>query len=92
MTKETKDGYIIDYISGQEIKGTPEEIEAVQVFAKQLVEDYNYPKNCIQTRPQLRVKVRPSDTKKEYLVDIAVCPKCKSPYWNKPRVRKIKKK
>ena len=38
--KETKDGYIIDFISGKEVKATPEEIEAVQVFAKQLVEDY----------------------------------------------------
>lgn len=74
MTKETKDGYIIDFISGQEVKATPEEIEAVQVFAKQLVEDYNYPKDHIQTRPQFRVKVRPSDTKKEYPVDIAVFP------------------
>jgi type I restriction enzyme M protein len=72
MTKETKDGFLIDYISGQEIKATPEEIEAVQVFAKQLVEDYNYPKTHIQTRPQWRVKARPSDTKKEYPVDIAV--------------------
>lgn len=67
-----KDGYIYDFISGQEVKATPEEIEAVQVFSKQLVEDYNYPKNCIQTRPQFRVKVRPSDTKKEYPVDIVV--------------------
>jgi len=74
MTKETKDGYLIDFISGQEIKATPEEVEAVQVFAKQLVEDYNYPKEHIQTRPQFRVKVRPSDTKKEYPVDIAVFP------------------
>ncbi len=72
MTKETKDGYIVDFISGQEVKATPEEIEAVQVFAKQLVEDYGYPKDHIQTRPQFRVKVRPSDTKKEYPVDIAV--------------------
>jgi len=72
MTKETKDGYLIDFISGQEVKATPEEIEAVQVFAKQLVEDYNYPKEHIQTRPQFRVKVRPSDTKKEYPVDIAI--------------------
>lgn len=72
MTKETKDGYIIDFISGQEVKATPEEIEAVQVFARQLVEDYGYPKEHIQTRPQFRVKVRPSDTKKEYPVDIAV--------------------
>ena len=74
MTKETRDGYIIDFISGQEVKETPEEIEAVQVFARQLVEDYGYPKDHIQTRPQFRVKVRPSDTKKEYPVDIAVFP------------------
>ena len=72
MSKATKDGYIIDFISGQEVKATPEEIEAVQVFAKQLVEDYGYPKEHIQTRPQFRVKVRPSDTKKEYPVDIAI--------------------
>lgn len=67
-----KEGYIIDYISGKEVKATPEEIEAVQVFSKQLVEDYGYPKKHIQTRPQFRVKARPSDTKKEYPVDIAV--------------------
>ncbi len=64
--------YIIDYISGIEIKAKPEEIDSVQVFSKQLVEDYNYPKNCIQTRPQHRVKVRPSDKKKEYPIDIAI--------------------
>ena len=56
------------------VKATPEEIEAVQIFSKQLVEDYNYPKDHIQTRPQFRVKRRPSDTKKEYPVDIAVFP------------------
>jgi len=77
MTEETKDGYIIDFISGQEVKETPEEIEAVQVFAKQLVEDYGYSKEQIQTRPQFRVKIRPSDTKKEYPVDIAVFPNSK---------------
>lgn len=67
-----KDGYLIDYISGKSIKGGPEEREAVQVFARMLVEDYGYPKEHIQTRPQHRVKVRPSDTKKEYPIDIAV--------------------
>ena len=67
-----KKGFIIDFISQQQIKATPEEIESVQVFSKQLVEDYNYPKEFIQTRPQHRVKVRPSDTKKEYPVDIVV--------------------
>lgn len=74
MEKEQKvrAGYIIDYISGLEIKATPEELDAVQVFTKQLVEDYSYPKEYIQTRPQFRVKVRPSDIKKEYPVDIAV--------------------
>ena len=70
--KSTKEGYIIDFISGQEVKATSEEIEAVQVFAKQLVEDYEYNKKQIQTRPQFRVKVRPSDERKEYPVDIAV--------------------
>lgn len=69
-----KEGYIKDFISGKEVKATPEEVEAVQVFAKQLVEDYSYPEDHIQTRPQFRVKVRPSDTKKEYPVDIAVFP------------------
>ncbi len=67
-----KDGYLIDYISGAEVKATPEEIQAVQPFAKMLVEDYGYPKELITTHPQYRVKVRPSDTKKEYPVDIAV--------------------
>lgn len=63
---------IIDYISGVEVKAGPEEVEAVQVFSRQLVEDYGYPKEFIQTRPQYRVKVRPSDTRREYPVDIAV--------------------
>lgn len=67
-----KDGYLIDYISGTDVKATPEESQAVQPFAKMLVEDYGYPKNLITTHPQYRVKVRPSDTKKEYPVDIAV--------------------
>ena len=70
--KELKDGYIYDYISGNEVKATPEEIDAVQVYSKILVEDYGYPKTHIATHPQHRVKVRPSDTKKEYPTDIAV--------------------
>jgi len=69
---DVKEGYIIDYISGHQLKATPEEVEAVQVFARILVEDYGYPKEYIQTRPQFHVKVRPSDVKKEYPVDIAV--------------------
>lgn len=67
-----KEGYIIDYISGLQVKETPEEIEAVQPFSKILVDDYGYPKEYVHTRPQYRVKARPSDKKKEYPVDIAV--------------------
>ena len=70
--EELKEGYIIDYISGQQVKETPEEVDAVQPFSKILVNDYGYPKSHVHTRPQYRVKVRPSDTKKEYPVDIAV--------------------
>ena len=69
---DIREGYIIDYISGLQVKETPEEIEAVQPFAKILVDDYGYAKAYVHTRPQYRVKVRPSDTKKEYPVDIAV--------------------
>lgn len=53
-----KAGYIRDYISGQPVKETPEETEAVQVFTRRLVEDYSYPKEHIQTRPQHRVRKR----------------------------------
>lgn len=70
--EELKEGYIYDYISGMQVRETPEEVEAVQPFSKILVDDYGYPKENIQTRPQYRVKVRPSDVKKEYPVDIAV--------------------
>ncbi len=72
MIQSIKNGYIIDYISGQEIKATPEEVEAVQPFCEQLVEDYGYSKDEIQTRPQFRVKSSPSDTVKKYPVDIAI--------------------
>jgi len=43
---------IIDFVSGIEITATPEEIDSVQVFSRQLVDDYGYPKKHIQTRPQ----------------------------------------
>lgn len=63
---------IIDFISGVSVQATPEEVHAVQVFSKKLVRDFHYPKSHIQTRPQFRVKVRPSDTRKSYPIDIAV--------------------
>lgn len=67
-----KEGYIVDYVSKIEVKATPEEVQAVQPFEKILIEDYGYPRDVLITHPQFRVKVRPSDTKKEYPVDIAV--------------------
>lgn len=67
-----KDGYIIDFISGKEVKGTPEEIEATQPFSKILIQDYFYTKDQIQTRPQWRVKSSPSDKNGNYPVDIAI--------------------
>jgi len=33
MSKQKKDKYITDFISGQQVKATPEEVEAVQVFS-----------------------------------------------------------
>lgn len=65
--EQVREGYLIDYISGQELKATPEEIQAVQPFVKKLCEDYGYPMDHIQTRPQWHVKARPSDTKKNIL-------------------------
>lgn len=67
-----KNGYIYDYISGLQVKASPEEVEAVQVYSKILVEDYHYPKDNIQTHPQFRVKASPFDTSYKYPVDIVV--------------------
>jgi len=69
---EFKVGYIRDFISGKPVRATPEELQAVQVFSRRLVEDYDYPKSYIVTRPQHRVRARPSDDDKSYPVDIAV--------------------
>ncbi|MDE2820419.1 MAG: N-6 DNA methylase [Chloroflexota bacterium] len=68
MTSKT----VIDFISGETVRATPEEVHAVQVFAKILVSDYGYPRSHIRTHPQWRVKARPSDVKREYPIDIAV--------------------
>jgi type I restriction enzyme M protein len=68
----TRSGYVRDYISGSEVRATPEEVDAVQVFARRLVEDLGYQREQLQTRPQHRVRRAPSDEKKTYPVDIAV--------------------
>ncbi|GGP39328.1 N-6 DNA methylase [Saccharothrix coeruleofusca] len=65
-------GKVIDFVSRRSVQATPEEIEAVQPFAIQLVQDYGYPVEHLQTRPQWHVKASPSDTKKKYPIDIAV--------------------
>lgn len=67
-----RQGYTRDYISGLAVKASPEELEAVQVFSRRLVEDYGYPKGRIQTRPQFRVRIRPSDEGRAFPIDIAV--------------------
>lgn len=64
--------HLIDYISGLRVRATREEREAVQVFARRLVEDFGYPKGRIQTHPQFRVRLRPSDEGRSFPVDIAV--------------------
>lgn len=69
---EARTGYLHDFISGQQVKATPEEVDAVQVFSRRLVEDYGYHKEQIQTRPQFGVRRSPSDEKKSYPIDIAV--------------------
>lgn len=72
MIEEIKEGFLKDYVSGNIIKATPEEIQAVQVYSKILVEDYGYPLNTIQTRPQFRVKASPSDNSYKYPIDITI--------------------
>lgn len=70
---EVAAGFLIDFITQEPVKATPEETEAVQVFAQRLVEDFGYPKAVITTRPQFRVRPRPSETRtRGYPVDIAV--------------------
>jgi len=69
---EKHEGEIQDFISGQWVKATPEEVEAVQILSRRLVEDYGYDREQTQTRPQFRVRKHPSDEEKSYPVDIAL--------------------
>ena len=70
--EKPRDGYIYDFISGQEIKATPEEVDAVQPFSKRLFDEYEYDKELIQTRPQYTVRKTPSDEVKTFPIDIGV--------------------
>ncbi len=69
---ELRPGQVVDFVSGRTVPATSEEVEAVQVFARRLVEDYDYPKSNLQTRPQWRVRRSPSDEARSVPVDIAV--------------------
>jgi type I restriction enzyme M protein len=68
------EGYVLDFISRKPVRATPEEVQATQVFARRLVTDFGYPREFVHTRPQFRVRARPSDEKgsRGYPVDIAV--------------------
>ena len=72
MPQEAAIGQIEDFISGRPVKASPEEIDAIQVFSRRLVDDYGYTKTQIQTRPQFRVRKNPSDESRTYPIDIAV--------------------
>lgn len=57
MAEETRSREIItDFISGERIRAIPGESETIQVFSRQLVEDYGYPRENIRTRPQYRLR------------------------------------
>ena len=64
--------FIPDVISGLQVKAKPEEIEAVQPFATELMVTYGYPKGHIRNHPQWTVRRRPSDRTGHYPVDIVV--------------------
>lgn len=66
-----KRGSIRDYVSKRMVQATPEELEAVQVMSRRLVEDFGYPIEHLRTRPQWRVGTSPSESKK-FPVDITV--------------------
>lgn len=63
--------YITDYVSGERVKAGPEEIEAVQIFSRRLIEEYGYGRAQMRTRPQFRIKESPSG-KEKYPADIVV--------------------
>ena len=65
-------GQLVDFISGQLVRATPEEVDTVQVMARRLVEDFGYDKAQNPDRPQFRVRKFPADKRKTYPVDIAV--------------------
>jgi len=45
---EKREGQIQDFVSGHWVKASPEEVDAVQIFSRRLIEDYDYPKSHIR--------------------------------------------
>jgi len=79
---ENEEAYTRDYITNKLVKtGVKEHKEAVNIFAKKLVEELKYSKNQIQTIPQFRVKTSPSGQEK-YPVDLVVFRDNKKTYDN----------
>ena len=61
-----RDGYVRDPVSGQEVKVTPERVEAKLIFAERLIGEYGYPRHEIQTFPEFYIqkgstKIGPAD-------------------------------
>ena len=71
-SQRPRSGYTWDYVSGKQIRATPEQVDAVQVLSRRLIEDLGYPRTHLQTQPQYRVRRSPSDDARQYPVDIAV--------------------
>lgn len=71
-TDDAAGRFVVDFISGERVRATLEEVQAVQIFARRLVDDYGYRKDQVQTHPQYRVRARPSDQDRSFPVDIAV--------------------
>jgi len=59
-------GHVTDPITGQEVRTTPERVEAKLIFAERLLNEYGYSKEQIQTFPEFyiqkgSIKIGPAD-------------------------------
>lgn len=74
---------IVDYLTGKEIKATPEEPNR-QEMLRRFHEDYGYPKELMRT--EFGVKKSPSDTGRTVPVDIAIFENEKDILAKKPKI------
>jgi len=67
MSNLSKDNsYVTDPVTGQEVRATPERVEAKLIFAERLLNEYGYSKDQIQTFPEFYIqkgstKIGPAD-------------------------------